>query len=484
MLKKKWLALLLVLLLGIGTVTGCSPTEQGYYNLLKEASSQKVYTDTGSIELSVAQLPASLFTGQDALNEDVIRKAIDQQRLEYSGTVDVNQNIFQYNFDIVNTKTGARSQVLSITYKNNVLYVKVDEIVKYIGQFCDPEEKQRLEQAFLNVKWLSISDQELNTMMPTGSQTGLTNNLLKKSSQQQMIWTRLYDRLFNEVYNNFSSNLVSKANNKYSLTIRGAQLINVMKPTATYTINNIDKLGIVLKAFLSSLSPEELAELGLTKEVRGQALQGIDLMVLEVKQDPNKYLREIEKMSAAQPQLLNIVNDSEIVSTLEKTDATTYDMSSRIHLNITAGNPTDKINFTLNTKDTIKVGGTVQVSAPTGQVISFTELDKRMPLQIKVNVDNGAYTQIDGISSSSGNMTVQVVDNRTYLPLNQAAGAMGVKVGWDSAANQAYVIQNGQRINMNAIVINDRSFVKAIDFEKLGFKVDWNESTRTVTIEK
>ena len=63
MLKRKWLALLLVLMLGLGTLTGCSPTELGYYNLLKEASSQKVYTDTGSIELSVAQLPASLFTG-------------------------------------------------------------------------------------------------------------------------------------------------------------------------------------------------------------------------------------------------------------------------------------------------------------------------------------------------------------------------------------------------------------------------------------
>ena len=484
MLKGKWLALLLVLLLGIGTVTGCSPTEQSYYNLLKEASSQKVYTDTGSIELSVAQLPASLFTGQDALNEDVIRKAIDQQRLEYSGMVDVNQNIFQYKFYMLDIKTGARSQVLSITYKNNVLYVKVDEIVKYIEQFCEPEEKQRLEQAFLNVEWLSISDQELNAMMPIGSQTGLTNNLLKRSSQQQMIWTRLYDGLFNEVYNNFSSNLVSKDNDKYTLKIRGAQLIDVMKPTATYTINNIDKLGTVLKAFLSSLSPAELAELALTNEVRGQALQGIDLMVLEVNQDPNKYLGEIEKMSAAQPQLLNIVNDSELVSTFEKTNATTYDRSSRIHLNITAGNPNDKINLTLNTKDTIKVGGTVQVSAPTGQVISFTELDKRMPLQIKVNIDNGAYTQINGISSSSGNMTVQVVDDRTYLPLNQAAVAMGEIVDWDSAANQAYVIHNGQRIDMNGIVINDISFVKAIDFEKLGFKVDWNENTRTVTIEK
>jgi len=484
MSKKKWLALLLILMIGIGTVTGCSPTEQSYYNLLKEASSQKVYTDTGNINLSVAQLPASLFTGQDALNEEVIRKAIDQHRIEYRGMVDVNQNIFQYDIEIVDNKTAARSQIFSIVYKNNVLYVKIAELVKYIGQFCDPLEKQRLDQVFEGVEWISVSDQELKNMMPAGSQIGVTNNLLQKSSQQQMIWTRLYDRLFNEVYNNYSSNLVSKNNNKYTLTIRGAQLIDVMKPAATYTINNIDKLGIVLKAFLSSLSPAELAELGLTNELRGQALQGIDLMVLEVNMDPNKYLSEIEKMSAAEPQLLNIVNDSELVSTLEKTNTTTYDMSSRIHLNISAGNPTDKINFTFTTQDTVKIGGTVQVSAPVAKVITLTELEKTLPRQIKVNVDNGSYTQINGFLSTQGTMTVQMKDDRTYLPVRLIAESLGETVGWDQALYQAYIERNGQRIYLTSILVNDRSFIKIRDFEQLGYKVDWNESTRTVSIEK
>jgi len=484
MLKRKWLALLLVLMLGIGTLTGCSPTELSYYDLMTEASSQKIYTDVGSIELKVAQLPASLFTGETALNEELVRKAIDQHRLEYTGKVDINQNIFQYDFEIVDNITAARSQVLSVVYKNNILYVKLDDMLKYIEQFCDPIEKQRLDQVLNDVDWVSVSDQELNNMMPIGSQTGLTNNLLTRSSQQQMIWTRLFDGLVNDAYNNYSSNLISKDNNKYTLTLRGAELINVMKPAAAYTINNIDKLGTVLKAFMNSLSSAELAELGLTNEMKGQVLQGIDLMVLEISMNPNKYLGELENMSALQPQLLNTVNDSEIVSTLEKTNAGTYDMSSRLHLNITSGDPTDKINLTLTTKDTLKVGGMVQVAAPTAGVITLTELEKRLPCQMKVNVDNGFYVQTNGLISDSGKMTVRLIDNSTYLPLRLTAESMGETVGWDQALYQAYVEKNGQRIYMTSILANDQAFIKIRDFEKLGYKVDWTESTRTVTIVK
>lgn len=485
MLKRKWLALLLVLIMGIGSLTGCSPTEQGYYNMVKEASSQKVYTASGSIDLSLIQLPASMFTGEDALNEEIVRKAFDQNRLEYSGKVDVNQNIFQYDFDIVNKETGVRKQICSMVYTNNILYVKLDEMINYIGQFCDLDEKQRLDQAFKDVEWISISDQEFKNIIPASSQNSVTNNLLQRSAQQQKIIFKLYDGLFNDFYKNYSSNLVSKNNNKYTLTLRGAQLIDVMKPAATYTINNIQDLGMVLKAFVNSLTPAEMAELGLTDQMKAEALKGIDFMVISVYLNRGEFLSEIENINAAsQEKWLNTVNDSELVSAIEKIDAATYETSCRIHLNITAGSPTNKVNINLTTKNTLKIGGTVQVPEPTTNVVTLTELDKRLPHQFKVNVDNGSYTQINGISSSSGTMTVKMVDDRTYLPLAQIAAAMGEKVGWDSVANQAYAIQNGQRISMNGILVNDRSYVQVKEFEKLGLKINWDESTRTVTLEK
>lgn len=485
MFKRKWLALLIALGLGIGILTGCSPTEQGYYNLMTEINSQKVYTDTGSFELSLAQLPAGMFTGEAALNEEVIRKSIEQNRIEYNSKVDVNQEVFQCDFNIVNKITGASNPLLTLLYRNNILYVKVDGMVSYIGQFCDPAEKQNLDQIFTGVEWISISDAELNNlMMPGSGQTGLMNNLLHRSTEQQEIWKKLLDGMINNVYGNYSGNLVSKSNNQYILTLRGDQLIDTIKPFAVYTINNIDQLGLVLKSFISSLSPAELAEIGLTEDTKEQSLEMIDLMVIAVNQDRSTYISEIESMDAAlQAQLLSVVNDSEAVFTLEKINSNTYDISQRLHLNITAGNPNDQINVTLTAQKTIKTGTTIQITAPTTGVITLTELESRLPRRIEINLDNGSYTITNGLISDSGTMAFQVVDNRTYLPLNLVADAMEETIYWDQASNQAYVLKDGQRINMTGIIVNDRTFVKAADFEQLGFKVEWDPSTNTVMIE-
>lgn len=484
MLKQKLLALVLVLMLGIGTLTGCSPTELSYYNLVMETKSQKVYTYTGSIELSLDQLPASMFTGEGALTEEVVGM-IEQNRIEYSSKADVNQDVFQYDIAVADRASGAKSQLLTLLYINNIFYLKPEGMVEYMKQFCDSSEKQTLDKIFTDVDWISISDQDFSDMMLQDGHIGLTNNLLQRSSQQQTTWKRLFDGLINEVYKDYSGNLVSKNNNQYIFTLRGDQLIDTVEPAAVYTINNIDRLGVVLKSFINSLSPAELAEMGLAEDFKEQALQMVDLMVIAVNQDRSTYLDEIENMSAdMQTELTGIVNDSELVSTLEKVNNNTYNMSTRLHLNITAGNPADKINFTLNQKNTLKSGGTVQVSVPTTGVITLKELEQRMPRQIEIDLNDGSYTQTNVLNSDSGIMAFQVVDNRTYLPLNQVADAMGEKIYWDQDAHQAYALQNGQRINITGIIVNDRTYVKVIDFEQLGFKVNWNENTRMVTIEE
>ncbi|MCX5779217.1 MAG: hypothetical protein NTV45_00030, partial [Firmicutes bacterium] len=59
MRKRKWLALVLILTLAMGVLSGCSPTEQTYYGLLMEINSQRIYTDTGSFQLNLAQLPTT-----------------------------------------------------------------------------------------------------------------------------------------------------------------------------------------------------------------------------------------------------------------------------------------------------------------------------------------------------------------------------------------------------------------------------------------
>jgi hypothetical protein len=107
-----------------------------------------------------------------------------------------------------------------------------------------------------------------------------------------------------------------------------------------------------------------------------------------------------------------------------------------------------------------------------------------MPQRMKVGVDYGVYSFNKGFSGTGGIIKVQLGNNQAYLPLRLVAESMGEKVGWDETSQQAYVERNGQRIIMTGMIVDDKTLIKSRDFESLGYKISWNDSTRTVTIEK
>jgi len=475
----------MILVLAMGMLTGCSPTEKEYYKLTTEAGTQKVYQDSGSIDLSLAHLPESIFEGEQSLDKDLFIQSINQHRIDYSGRVDLNQGIMQYDFTMVDNKTGKQSHILSISGKNDTFYIQIDDMINYLKGFSDAKENQQLEKLFGNIEYVSFNSRDLENTIP-GSEIMTDDNILHKSYQQQTVMHRLLNGLVNEVYDKYDrSNLISKNNNQYIFTLRGTNTVNIMESMAAYTINNIDKLGTVLKAFIKSLDEQEMEQLGYSNDMKGEALKVIDEMVVDVKHNRHKYLTEIQAMSAeANQDLGNSVNDSELVSTIEKKDAHTYEMTSKIHLHITEETPSEELNIALNVKQTLKAYKDVKVVTPTTKITSYRELEERMPRTMKVFVDDGAYSLDKGFSSSSGLINVRLENDQAYLPLRTVAESLGEKAGWDAALEQAYVEQNGQRIVMNGLIIDGQMLIKARDWEGLGYKISWDDSTRTVNIEK
>ncbi len=223
---------------------------------------------------------------------------------------------------------------------DDVFYIKVDELISYLKEFCNAEEKQELNKIFGDTKYVSVSNQDLESMMAPDSPNVFNGNLLEKSVQQQMVWRRLFDALINDVYDKYNSNLISKSNNKYTLTLRGSEVIDIMKPVAIYTLNNIDKLGSALKTFLNGLSQEEIRNLGLTSELQEELLSNIDEMVLDVNQNRTEYLNGIEEAATdAQKDVNKTFSDSELVSTMEKIDARTYKSSCKLRIHSALKHP-------------------------------------------------------------------------------------------------------------------------------------------------
>lgn len=71
--------------------------------------------------------------------------------------------------------------------------------------------------------------------------------------------------------------------------------------------------------------------------------------------------------------------------------------------------------------------------------------------------------------------TAHLIDNSVYLPLRRIMENAGYEVSWDGEARKAYVTVDGEKIEMTGVIVNDRTFVKIRDFEKLGATVDYSE---------
>jgi len=484
--RNKLLAIAMMVIMTMGLLGGCSPAEKGFYGLMTEINSQKVYTDSGSVKIALTQLPASAVAqGEGAFDQAVLMRALNQHRIDYTGKADLSKNLLQYNFNIVDTATNSSYPVLTLVAKDEMFYCKIDGLIDYLGMFTSPAEKQELENSLGDVVWISLSNDELNAMLVPGAPPVFSGDIFRKSSTQQAVWQRLVDGLVNDAYKDYQSSLVTQNSTGYTLTLRGADLVSVIKPAAIYTVNHIDDLGAVLNSFLNGLSGEEMATLGLTAEARNEMKQSVATMVQDVNQNRAEYLGELENLSPmASQEIMATLNDSQLTTTLGKIDATTYRQDTQMHVHISSGYPVETMEFTISQEHRMKTGGVVQVSAPAAQVITYTELAKRMPDRMEINVDSGAYHGNRGFMSSSGTMEVHLANNYTYLPLRLIGESLGEEIGWDQASFQAYALQNGQRIYMTSLYFNNRAFIKIRDFERLGYTVVWDAGSRTAAISR
>ena len=100
---------------------------------------------------------------------------------------------------------------------------------------------------------------------------------------------------------------------------------------------------------------------------------------------------------------------------------------------------------------------------------TFLALSEERQQQI-LSVYSEDDKQFSGCTSSA-----HIIDGSVYLPLRQLMENAGYEVSWDGEARKAYVTVDGKKTEMTGIIINDRTYVKVRDFEKLGATVEYNE---------
>ncbi len=493
---KKWLTLLGAAVFLVILLTGCSRAEMGYYNLQKEINNLKLYESTGEITFNLEQLPGELTKGEDATTIALIQSIFKNTSLSYTAKVDVNQQLFDEKFYLKDRITGNQREILSITGKGESLYIKVGELVRYLKSFNNPELNKQLDQLLGGAEYLRVDSKELYEIMTenmkNSDSTGLyspfirgPSNIYPNLQKQQSLSQKLLDGLI-QAYDQYEPGLVKQEGNKYVISLDAAGLLKTLDSLVHYSITNSEKLGSAAKLFISGLDNEEMAILGLDPAKKTEYILGIDGIIATADAGREKYLPQFEEaISKTGKELIELLQGSKITATLEKLNAKSYGSAVDMTIKVKdPKHPEETIGFSASVRDTTRVVGPFAVAIPTAGVLTLTELQARMPKVMAIAVNKNSYTFSQGMNTSSGTIDVKLIDNRAYLPLRPVAGILNENVGWDTETHRAYIERNGERIDMTGIISNDRTYVKIRDFEKLGYKIDWNEDLKIVEITK
>lgn len=472
---KKAISLFLTGLMLILTLTGCGTNELGYLNLAKEIGNMTQYEFNNSTQITVSGTVA----GED-YNID----------LDVAGTANIEDlNSMYMNVDVI-IKVNELGNELPINFviSDNKVYVSKNAIIEAIKleeQLNGTIENQKVLDELLNVElkdteYIIISD--LNEYY---------NDIEYKTNYKDM-----YDSALDYIttaFKGFDSKLITKISNGYAIELTPESTFDFIKRLTTYVSDNKDLVFDETVKYVENI------------------YDNINIQEIEGVTEADKEA-VIEDLKASRQDFYNFVDEAvvfieseefnEYEKMFERSDLKEeiYKKGSSYIQNIKGELVfEDIIVGSLNTKTEITPAQVEKVSI-TDKFITIEELEVlQNKTENRINPVNkvelswypDSYSaeinkyRLDG-KTEWDYKEYALIEERVYLPLRYIGESFGEEVQWDNENKKAYVIRNGEKIDMTGVLINNTTMVKIRDFEKLGYKIGYTQidGYSTATIEK
>ncbi|MGI6587955.1 MAG: stalk domain-containing protein [Peptococcia bacterium] len=484
MFKRKFLTIFLLLMLTVTLTAGCSQAEQGFIALQKELTELNTYETSGDFVFSFNGLPAPSSTDpSSALLYNMIQKGLT---VKFTGKTDMENNLIDCTFTLSNDLINTEQVVTRIICKNNILYVQIDELMKLAQVFGDTETSNKLKEVFGNAKYLSMTQEEYFKSLGIDEIQGQPLTKLNQNAFMNNKQTKLLQKFMLELpkaYQNYSTGLVTQNGNIYSWEVKGIEALEVLMDFLKYNLNNIKDVETWAVSFIDNLSDEETTLLGLDPQQKPLYKTLLNMVTTEIEMNKEEYLQGINDLKIElqeNEEIKKFLNGFKMSCSLGKNEQEVYTNAVDFTMNF---NEEDlQLGLQMKGQSQTKKTEPFTVNVPTTNVMTYTELLNKLNKTMEIQIDTNAYTLKAAQGNTQGNLEVKNIENQTYLPMRQIAEIFGEEVGWDSANNQAYVLRNGDKIDMTGVVIEGRTYIKTRDFTKLDYQVDWDEATRTVII--
>lgn len=468
---KKSVSMALVIIMVTSMLTGCGVNDLGYLNLSKEIGNVTQFSFDNSTQIEVSELAAN-----ENYNVDLNLKGV--------ANIDDLQSMYM-SFDLVfKVNELGIEEPINFKITDNKLYVSKNsilQVIAYENLLNGTSESEKTIEELYNSE---LKDIEYILLTDLDETQGMHN---------EVTYTDLYDdaiEYLTTVFKGFDSKLITKVNDGYSLELTSESAVEFIERLIVYLSENkefvFDETLKYVEKLYSNTEIEDLTEEdkeALLAELKASRQDFYDFI------DEAVLMLETEELSSFE----EMIHGSTLKEEIYK-EGNSY--KQKCQAEITFENSLMG-KFSSNTVITPQI---VEKAVIAEGVVSIEELEslytkaenKINPVQ-KMQLQwygDSSYTQVDTFrldgKTDWDSQPYSLIEDRVYLPLRYIGENFGEEVQWDNENKKAYVIRNNEKIDMTGVLIDSKTMVKVRDFEKLGYKINYNqvEGLSTVIIEK
>ena len=169
MKRNKMWVLLIVAVLSVSLLSGCSQAENNFIDLMNESSSMKVFESQETASLKLNKLPSDL-TEDNTVAAAAIQSMLSRYAIKSNVKMDANKQVSEGKIVLVDTNSGAEKEFLSYVASEGTIYVKVDDLVA-LANTIDNQELKKSLSVLEGVQYVSISSEEMAQVFPASGKT-------------------------------------------------------------------------------------------------------------------------------------------------------------------------------------------------------------------------------------------------------------------------------------------------------------------------
>lgn len=482
----------LVFVVSVSFLVGCSPVELEFYQLIhqmKTMEQTKPVMITGEVTVDFNTMPKVWRIGADeVVSLELMKSILSQYAIAYEKHMDGEAERGLITYFAVEKKTGEKTKILSVPREKNVNYIPLDQLIDFLKSFL-PKDHRMVEYQNIGIrgKWIQVTDQELKNMYESFFDPAFTFDEKAAAEvisvkKQQAIQKSFMDGLMREVYNGYSPGMMKKQGSAYQMNITMDQLVGVWKSAVEYSLGQNQKIGAYIKDFIRPLSEYEVQLLGLKQSkdvlldqtdksagINFVSMEGIQLQQFDSMQ---KVVREVFAGSSIQKTWEKRENDCFVTTT-----TTVRKMQE----------PVEKVlNMDMKVVSTERMeeADVPEVTIPTEQTMTYLELKRIWPQTMEIHLDTGAFTYTSGYKETNGRLDLMTKEGAAYIPMSRIERSLGEKILWDTAQQKAHTVYREQKVVLDHVLGKSGVYIRVRDLEKIGYTMQYDAPSRTISIQR